>query len=125
VTLEEGRVTVLALLRLSAVEAEECRTVERLLVCSAPDHRSVTAGWVAFGLWAVSAVLCIYAGRDMERRGQSGGLWGGVVLFGGPLGIIVWRMVRTRLPLVPKQSDPTSPYGAGVPPGSLPWHKLR
>ena len=110
--------------------AQDCRTLaDGVISCvsrSTGPNDTLTMAWLVLGFWIVGVILCLYAGRDMERRGQSGGLWGAVVLFGGLFGIVVWRLARKRLPVMPNpRAASESRYGRGVRPGALPWRSWR
>lgn len=48
--------------------------------------------------WLAGIALAYYVTRDMARRGQSGCLWGALVLFGGWIGIIFWLIQRRQYP---------------------------
>lgn len=53
-------------------------------------------------LWLSGAlILSVVAGRDMRRRGERGGVWGAIVFFLFPLGVLFWIVVRADKPLQP------------------------
>jgi len=72
------------------------------LSCTSRDHGGVLPALVFFivALWIAGILLAIYATRDMDRRGQSGCLWGALVLFGGCIGNLFWLIQRWRYPVV-------------------------
>jgi hypothetical protein len=57
--------------------------------------------WIFVAFWMAGILLALYAANDMSRRGQSGRLWGALVIFGGWIGIIFWLSQRRQYPIRP------------------------
>jgi hypothetical protein len=73
-------------------------------------------------LWVIGIAFAFYASKDMERRGQPGGVWFALVFFAGFIGILIWLYTRDNYPVLPERpKPPQSPYGGAVPLGTLPW----
>lgn len=63
-----------------------------------PDTAEMVWGLIAFlVIPGMLIALSIYAARDMNRRGDSGLLYGLLVFFALPVGLIVWLLMRARL----------------------------
>jgi hypothetical protein len=56
--------------------------------------------WVFLIFWVAGILLALYAASDMNRRGQSGCLWGALVMFGGWIGIFFWLNQRRQYPVL-------------------------
>jgi hypothetical protein len=64
--------------------------------------------FLIFGL-VVAILLCVWVYRDAESRRMNGGLWLIIVLISGPVGLIVYLIVRgeTRTRAFPATSGQT------------------
>jgi hypothetical protein len=70
--------------------------------CVATTGGNVEWRMLLGALWVSGAlILSVVAGRDMRRRGERGGVWGAIVFFLFPLGLLLWLVVRADKPLRP------------------------
>lgn len=74
-----------------------------------PDTAELIWGLAAFFVvLAILVAVSVHAAKDMNRRGQQGLLYGLLIFFAPPIGLVLWLVMRSRT--TPAQK--TSPSSA-------------
>ena len=75
---------------------------------------------VVIVMWVIFILIAIWVYKDAEKRGANGVLWLIVVILLGLIGLIIYLVVRPKMPAAPPPGYAPPPPGYAPPPPMAP-----